>query len=46
MSQHAQPKIEAGLRCLLFFDPRDPWQQGRNENTNGLLSNCLESQAR
>jgi IS30 family transposase len=36
MSQHAQLRIDAGLR-VYFCDPHSPWQRGTNENTNGLL---------
>ena len=36
MSQHARPKIDAGVD-VYFCDPHSPWQRGTNENTNGLL---------
>ena len=36
MAQHAQLRIDTGLE-IYFCDPRSPWQQPANENTNGLL---------
>ena len=36
MAQHARISIDAGIE-VYFCDPHSPWQQGSNENTNGLL---------
>jgi IS30 family transposase len=40
MAQHAQQKIDTGLE-IYFCDPRNPWQRGTDENTNGLLRQYL-----
>lgn len=36
MSQHAKLRVDTGL-AVYFCDPHRRWQQGTNENTNGLL---------
>jgi IS30 family transposase len=36
MAQHVQFSVDTGVD-VCFCDPRSPWQQGTNENTNGLL---------
>jgi IS30 family transposase len=36
MAQHVQFSIDSGVD-VYFCDPQSPWQQGTNENTNGLL---------
>ena len=34
--QHAASRVASGMP-VYFCDPRNPWQRGTNENTNGLL---------
>lgn len=36
MAQHRQFTIDTGVQVYLC-DPKNPWQRGSNENTNGLL---------
>jgi len=36
MAQHVQFSVDTGVE-VFFCDPNSPWQQGTNENTNGLL---------
>ena len=36
MAQYARFTVANGVP-VYFCDPRSPWQQGTNENTNGLL---------
>ena len=36
MAQHARLKVDASVQ-VYFCDPKNPWQRGTNENTNGLL---------
>jgi IS30 family transposase len=36
MAQHAQFSVDTGVD-VYFCDPKNPWQRGSNENTNGLL---------
>jgi transposase, IS30 family len=36
MAAHARFTINTGV-AVYFCDPRNPWQRGSNENTNGLL---------
>ena len=36
MAQHAQFDVDTGVD-VYFCDPKNPWQRGSNENTNGLL---------
>ena len=43
MAQHAQLRIDTGL-AIYFCDPHSPWQRGTDENTNGLLRQCVVRQ--
>ena len=36
MAQHVRLRVDTGV-AVYFCDPRNPWQRGTNENTNGLL---------
>jgi IS30 family transposase len=36
IAEHRRFSVETGVE-VYFCDPRSPWQQGPNENTNGLL---------
>jgi len=36
MAEHRRFSVESGVD-VYFCDPQSPWQQGSNENTNGLL---------
>jgi transposase, IS30 family len=37
---HQRFSRQSGMQ-VYFCDPRSPWQRGSNENTNGLLRQCL-----
>jgi len=40
MAEHK--RLAERLAIQIFFsDPYRPWQRGTNENTNGLLRQCL-----
>ena len=36
MFQHARLRIDTGMP-IYSCEPRNPWQRGTSENTNGLL---------
>jgi hypothetical protein len=36
MSEHQKFTVATGV-AVYFCDPKNPWQRGTNENTNGLL---------
>lgn len=40
MSRHSEFSVASGV-AMFFCDPHSPWQRGSNENTNGLLRQCL-----
>ena len=40
MGQHGQFKVDTGVD-VYFCDPHSPWQRGSNENSNGLLRQCM-----
>jgi IS30 family transposase len=44
IAEHLQFTIDSGVQ-VLFCDPRNPWQRGTNENTNGLLRQYLPNGA-
>lgn len=40
MSAHVSFRIDTGIP-VSFADPQSPWERGTNENSNGLLRQCL-----
>jgi transposase, IS30 family len=40
MAAHADLKVATDIAAN-FYDPRSPWQRGKNECTNGLLRHHL-----
>ena len=40
MAEHFQVKEETRIPTY-FCDPHSPWQRGSNENTNGLIRQCV-----
>jgi IS30 family transposase len=40
MFHHGRVEKRTGLK-ISFADPYSPWQRGTNENTNGLLRQCI-----
>jgi IS30 family transposase len=45
MAAHSQFTGASGVP-VFFCDPRSPWQRGTNENTNGLLRQCVPGRSR
>jgi IS30 family transposase len=40
LMRHAEIPQKTGT-AIYFADPRNPWQRAINENTNGLLRQCI-----
>jgi IS30 family transposase len=44
MAIHKNLSKQIGM-TVYFCDPHSPWQRGSNENTNGLVRQCLPKEA-